>query len=125
MVKCAICKKRFASVSSLENHHRSVHKGQRFVLPHDNMVRNRIIAIVVIVLVLGGIGGYYVFQSASHSPTSPQSTTAISSWVGRQAPLFALPIANSPNGVFNLSDYRGKSNVLVLFNEGLDRKSVV
>ena len=121
MVKCAICKKRFDSVSSLESHHKSVHKGQRFTLLQDNSVRNRILALVTIVLVLGGVGGYFAFQSVSHSARAPNSstTTTASNWVGLSAPSFVSPTVNPVGGNFNLSDYRGKSNVLILFNEGL------
>lgn len=120
MPKCVICKKQFASLSSLEDHHRSVHKGQRLVMPSNNAARKRIIAIVVvIVVILGGAGGYFVYQSIN----TPSSQTTVSSWVGREAPTFALPVVDSQNSVFNLSSYQGKSNVLLLFNGGLSCSS--
>ena len=119
MVKCAICKKRFDSVPSLESHHRSAHKGQKFALLRDNSSRNRVLVAVIIVLFVGGIGGYFLIQSTLNASSNPLSTTAVSSWIGREAPSFVLPGVDSQNSVFNLSDYRGKSNVLILFNEGL------
>ncbi len=116
MPKCAICKKHFASFSSLEDHHRSVHKGQKLVLAPDNRRRSIILTAIVVILLLGGVGGYF----ALHAITTPSPTaTTVSNWIGLSAPTFNSSTVNPVGGNFSLAHYRGKSNVLILFNEGL------
>ena len=130
MPKCSICKQHFSSVSSLRDHHKCVHKNQRLVISSGNRNnRNILLAVVVVALVLGGLGAYSLLSTTSNAGvtnnnstttnTSRSSTSSSSSFVGTLAPSFSAPTIDPNGGTFNLTDYRGKSNVLIIFNEGL------
>lgn len=71
--------------------------------------RVKLIAFALIVIIAIGVIGYVAYTPKE------QSTDKIG--VGATAPDFSLP--DTAGGTFRLSDYRGKSNVLLFFNEGL------
>ncbi len=71
----------------------------------------KLFAFILIIIVAVGVIGYVAF--APHGQTS----ATVKGGSGSMAPNFTLPDTNG--GTFTLSDYRGKSNVLIFFNEGL------
>jgi peroxiredoxin len=71
--------------------------------------RVKLVAFVLIVIVAVGAVGYVAF--------TPKEQPSKRLGVGSPAPSFSLP--DVAGGTFRLSDYRGKSEVLLFFNEGL------
>jgi peroxiredoxin Q/BCP len=69
----------------------------------------KLIAFVLIVVIAIGVVGYVAM--------TPKEQASRKIGIGATAPDFSLP--DTSGGTFRLSDYRGKSNVLLFFNEGL------
>jgi peroxiredoxin Q/BCP len=63
----------------------------------------------MIVVIAIGVVGFVAF--------TPKAQPTQKIGVGSKAPDFSLP--DTTGGTFRLSDYRGKTNVLLFFNEGL------
>jgi len=127
--RCDRCHHKFKTYSALAQHYRGVHTNARMpaylekllveekeakaaynatLRPHGPS-RIKIIAFVLIIVVAIGVTGYVAF--------APKEASARKIGVGAVAPNFTLP--NTAGGTFTLSAYRGKSNVLLFFNEGL------
>ena len=129
MVNCERCHRNFVSYAALsqhfENKHHNAAKPPDLVkgLSEENELKTyrtavhyvhgpskiRFAAFVLILVVAAGVIGFVALTPRDGSESLID--------VGAVAPDFWLP---STSGVtFKLSDYRGKSNVLLFFNEGL------
>ena len=129
MVTCARCHRSFVSYAALSQHfeskHRNVAKPPELAkrLSEENELKTyrtsvryvhgpskiKSAAFLLILVVAAGIIGYVAL--------TPREASESLIGVGSVAPDFSLP---STSGVtFKLSDYRGRSNVLLFFNEGL------
>ncbi len=119
MPKCRICKKRFSTLSALNEHHKAVHQSAKFVAPSGNTDYRKFVALIIIIVIAASVIGYLAISSSLASSSSHGGSDAVSPWGGRQAPSFSLPEVNG-SSTFVLSSYELKSNVLLFFNEGLD-----
>lgn len=129
MVTCERCHRKFSSYAALLQHYREKHSNvielselqNKVILeqeteslrksqshPHG-FTRLKLVAFVLIVIVAVGAVGYVAF--------TPKEQASLRLGVGSAAPDFSLP--DVAGGTFRLSDYRGKSSVLLFFNEGL------
>lgn len=128
LVTCDKCHKKFSSYSALEQHYDSVHPKTRkpadlkgnVIAEVDANVRYksslqtrrpsgfRVMVFILILIVAISVTAYVAF-----SPKAQESGKSI----GTLAPDFSLPDVNGET--FTLSNYRGKSNVLIFYNEGL------
>lgn len=134
MVTCERCHRKFGSYSGMLEHYKTKHPNvanlselqnrtvaeaeillhnQPRVISHSSSRVKLIAFVVIIVLAVSVIGYVAVTPHTSQSPG--QGVGSVS--VGMAAPDFTLP--NISGGTFTLSAYRGKSNVLLFFNEGL------
>jgi peroxiredoxin Q/BCP len=129
MVECERCHKKFLSYGALSQHFESKHHNatkppellRDLALEKDlerytatvSYVRGpsktKLGAFLMIIIIAAGVIGYVAF-----APTSGGATKDATSSI---APDFTLPATNG--ATFTLSAYRGKSNVLLLFDEGL------
>ena len=71
--------------------------------------KTKYVALLLIVIIAVGVTGYVAL--------TPREASGSTIGVGSVAPNFSLP--STAGGTFRLSDYRGKANVLLFFNEGL------
>jgi hypothetical protein len=71
MPKCMICGKKYDTLSALQNHHRSVHPGKKFVAPRTSPIRMLTIILVLVLVAVGGSVGYLIYaQSISNTATT-------------------------------------------------------
>jgi hypothetical protein len=74
MPKCTICGKKFDTLAALRDHHRSVHPKSRFVAEGSRLSRNLIVAMVIVIVAIGGGVGYLIYSTSltgnSHLDTS-------------------------------------------------------
>ena len=130
MVECERCHRKFVSYAALSQHFNTMHpNAQRSAelekqltaekefetykaTTHYNNSGSKIklAAFIIILIVAAGVIGYVAFTPREQAA----ATTVIA---GTVAPDFTLP--NVDGGTFTLSSYRGKSNVLLFFSEGL------
>jgi peroxiredoxin len=129
MVSCDRCHRRFSSSEALEQHYKTRHPHAQIPTQLQNQLaeegrlesrsksatfihktsRTRLAVFVLVLIVAATVIGVVAFRSP------PSGTTAVG--VGTAAPDFSLP--STVGGTFTLSDYKGKANVLLFFNEGL------
>jgi len=129
MVKCERCHRDFVSYAALSQHFDTKHHGA--TKPHEltrelaaekelegykanihyahGPSKTKLAAFVLILIVAAGVIGY--------AALTPKETSAPTVGANSLAPDFTLPATNG--ATFTLSAYRGKSNVLLLFDEGL------
>jgi len=129
MVTCERCHRNFVSYAALSQHFETKHHNAAKPpdlakrLSEENELKSyrtsvqyvhgpskiKFVAFLLILVVAVGVIGYVAL--------TPRGANESLIGVGSVAPDFSLP---STSGVsFRLSDYRGKSNVLLFFNEGL------
>ena len=129
MVECDRCHSKFSSYTALSQHYEAKHhnvaktteimKGvaaekelekYKATLHHTSgSSRTKLAAFILILVIAVGVIGYVAF--------TPKQEAVESVGVGSKAPDFTLPTTSG--GTFTLSANRGKSNVLLLFDEGL------
>ncbi len=129
MTSCDRCHRRFSSYEGLEQHYKTRHPHAQMPAQLQNQLaeerrlesrskpatfthktsRTRLAVFVLVLIAAATVIGVVAFRS----PLS--GTNAVG--VGSPAPDFSLP--STVGGTFTLSDYNGKSNVLLFFNEGL------
>ncbi len=130
MVDCERCHRKFTSYAALSQHFNDKHNNagrppeidrglatERELNEYKAEVhvvhgpsKTRLAAFFLILIVAVGVIAYVAL-----TPQEQTGTPALG--VGAAAPDFTLQDVSG--GKFTLSDYRGKSNVLLLFNEGL------
>lgn len=129
MVTCERCHRKFPSHSALLQHYKTKHPNitdlsqiERSViaenetqslvradLQHRSVSRTRLAVFLIIVVIAASVSAYVALK--------PQEASGAKISVGSAAPDFT--IQDVVGGTFTLSSYRGKSNVLLFFNEGL------
>lgn len=129
MVTCERCHRKFPSYSALLQHYKTKHSNvtdlsqiERDVISenetkslvkaemqHHGASRTKLAVFLIIIVIAAGVIGYVAFK--------PQETTGANISLGSAAPDFTLQ--DTAGGTFTLSQYRGKSNILLFFNEGL------
>ena len=129
MVTCERCHRNFVSYAALSQHFDDKHhnatkppelarelaaekelEGYRATVGHvRGPSKTKLAAFLLILIVAAGVIGYVAF--------TPREADGSTIGVGSAAPNFTLQDVSG--GTFTLSDYRGKSNILLLFNEGL------
>ena len=132
MVECERCHRKFPSYAGLLQHHKDKHPNVTRLSELENQValekerhvlyeasvhshgpsRMKLFAFILIVIIAISVSGYVAFAPKPSAQLSIKSVGTSS-----VAPDFSLP--STSGGTFRLSDYRGKSNVLLFFNEGL------
>jgi len=130
MVNCDRCHRKFASYAALSQHYDRKHPAARKPTYLDNMANaereaefkprarpyksgGSAIKLTVFALIL--IIAVGVIAYAALNPPTQQTAKAID--VGSVAPDFRL--TDTTGSTFTLSEYKGSSNVLLFFNEGL------
>jgi peroxiredoxin len=127
MVNCDRCHRNFSSYEGLEQHYRNRHS--RAQMPAElrrhlaeekslgprqsNFIHKSSRARVGVFVLMIIVAAVVIGAVASRSPESGAKTIV----AGSVAPDFTLH--TTAGGAFTLSDYKGKSNVLLFFNEGL------
>jgi peroxiredoxin len=76
---------------------------------HHGQSRSKLAVFLILLVIAASVSAYVAF--------APHEAGGSTIGVGSAAPNFALQDVSG--GTFTLSDYRGKSNILLLFNEGL------
>ena len=129
MVTCERCHHNFVSYAALSQHFESKHPNAakpselaKRLLEEKELnayraslqyahghSRIKLAAFLLIIVVAVGVIGYVAL--------TPREASESLIGVGSVAPGFSLP--STSGNTFRLSDYRGKSNVLLFFNEGL------
>jgi peroxiredoxin len=129
MVTCDRCHHKFSSYDALLQHYKTKHTNVtnlsqiekevmseketkivvRTEMQHHGSSRARLGIFLIIIVIAVGVSGYVAF--------TPREAVASNIGIGSVAPNFT--IQDTSGGTFTLSYYRGKSNVLLLFNEGL------
>lgn len=132
MVKCERCHQDFVSYTALSQHFDAKHHGaakppelagklaaEKELEGYKVTVRyahgpskTKLALFLLLIIIAAGVIGY-----AALSSQSPTNAGAATVGGGSLAPDFTLPATNG--ATFTLSTYRGKSNVLLLFDEGL------
>ncbi|MGA8904911.1 MAG: redoxin domain-containing protein [Candidatus Bathyarchaeia archaeon] len=129
MVECERCHRKFGSYAALSQHFDTKHQNAQ--RPHElerelavekeldtykatvhyayGPSKTKLAVFLLILIVAAGVIGYVAF--------TPREAGGSILGVGSTAPNFTLQ--DVAGGTFTLSDYQGKSNVLLLFNEGL------
>lgn len=130
MVECDRCHRKFVSYSALSQHFDTKHHNaqrprelerelmaEKELDPYKTTVhyaqgssKIKLAAFIIILIVAAGVIGYVTL-------TPPEQATGSTVGTGTAAPDFTLPDVDG--GTFILSSYRGKSNVLLFFSEGL------
>lgn len=128
LVACEKCHRKFSSYSALEQHYDSVHpKAKKPAELKDKVIAEveakvryksslqsrrpsgfRVVVFILILIVAISVTAYVAFSPKVQEPGKS---------IGTLAPDFSLPGVNGET--FTLSSYRGKSNVLIFYNEGL------
>ena len=129
MVECDRCHSRFSSYAALSQHYEAKHhnvaktteimkgvaaekeleKYKAALHYAGGSSKTKLAAFVLILVIAVGVIGYVAF--------TPKQEAVESVGVGSIAPDFTLPATSG--GMFTLSAHKGKSNVLLLFDEGL------
>jgi peroxiredoxin Q/BCP len=129
MVTCERCHRNFVSYAALSQHFECKHhnatkppelarelaaekdleKYRATVSYLHGPSKTKLAAFLLILLVAAGVIGYVAL--------TPRESSGSTIGNGSVAPDFSLP--STSGSTFKLSDYRGKSNVLLFFNEGL------
>jgi len=129
LVECDRCHRKFGAYSSLLQHYRDRHSNvtnlsqiQRQVIAEKEAEsaykvvaqtrgpsRVKLVAFALIIIIGISVVGYVAFLPKEESTKTVRE--------GSAAPDFSLP--DTAGGTFRLSEYRGKSNVLLFFSEGL------
>ncbi len=129
MVECDRCHRKFSSYAALSQHYETKHsnatkapeivkgvdaekeleKYKATVHYSQGSSRTKLAVFLLILLIAAGVIGYVAL--------TPREAGGSIIGAGSAAPNFTLQ--DVAGGTFTLSDYRGKSNVLLLFNEGL------
>lgn len=128
-MECDRCHRRFESYSGLSQHYEIKHHNAHRPLGLEKGLatekeldayratvhyrhgpsRIKLIAFLLILIIAAGVVGYVAL--------TPREQDGSKITIGAIAPDFTL--ANVNGGTFTLSSYRGKSNVLLFFSEGL------
>lgn len=74
-MKCEKCGKNFRTLQALQDHFRTVHANERFVVPKSTSSRNVLVVVIIIILVLGSLAGYVVYMQVSQSQTTTSTHT--------------------------------------------------
>lgn len=126
---CERCHRNFASYAALSQHFENKHhhatkppEVERGLAREKELEKYRTpvhyvhgpskakyVALFLILIIAVGVIGY--------AALTPREASGSTIGVGSVAPDFSLP--STIGGTFRLSDYRGKANVLLFFNEGL------
>jgi len=69
--QCKICNKKFSTLDSLEQHHRTVHPKIKYTGPKKEMPKHFYTTIFIIILVAGGGVGYLVYSQLPHGNNNP------------------------------------------------------
>ncbi len=129
MVECDRCHRNFSSYAALSQHYETKHhnatktpeilkgvaaekeleKYKATVHYSQGPSKTKVAAFLLILVIAAGVIGYVAL--------TPREAGGSILGVGSTAPNFTLQ--DVAGGTFTLSDYQGKSNVLLLFNEGL------
>ena len=129
MVECERCHRKFVSYAALSQHFDTKHQNAQRPQTLDRELaaereldtykttvhyaqgpsNTKLAAFLLILIIAAGVIGYVAL--------TPREAGGSILGVGSTAPNFTLQDATG--GTFTLSDYQGKSNVLLLFNEGL------
>ncbi len=129
MVECDRCHRKFSSYAALSQHYESKHhnattapeivkgvaaekeleKYRATVHYSQGSSKTKLAVFLLILVIAAGVIGYVAL--------TPREAGGSTIGVGSNAPNFTLQ--DVAGGTFTLSDYRGTSNVLLLFNEGL------
>ncbi len=128
MVNCDRCHRRFSSYAALEQHYKTRHPSARMPAQFESQLagerelesryrptfthkgsRAKLAMFLLVLVVAAAVIGVVAFR--------PLDLGAEAVRQGSMAPEFSL--TDTKGGTFTLSDYRGKSNVLLFFNEGL------
>lgn len=129
MVTCERCHHNFVSYAALSQHFDDKHHnatkppelarelaaereiaGYRATVSHvRGPSKTKLAAFLLILIIAAGVIGYVAF--------TPREAAGSIIGIGSVAPDFT--VQDVSGGTFTLSDYRGKSNILLLFNEGL------
>lgn len=129
MVECERCHRKFVSYAALSQHFETKHHNAQRPREMERELavekeldtykatvhythgpsKTKLAAFLLILIVAAGVIGYVAL--------TPREVGGSIIGVGSTAPNFTLQ--DVAGGTFTLSDYRGKSNVLLLFNEGL------
>lgn len=129
MVTCERCHRKFGSYDALLQHFGDKHSNvnnlsqlerevsaeneTRLLInagrQHHGTSRTKLAIFLIIVVIAASVTAYVALN--------PQETGGASLTLGSTAPDFT--IQDVAGGTFTLSSYRGKSNILLLFNEGL------
>lgn len=132
MVACERCHRKFVSNAGLLQHYKVKHPNVTKLAALEDQVKSekethllyeasirshglsrvKLLAFVLIVIVAISVSSYVAF-----APKPSIQSEGKSIGTGVIASDFSLPTTSG--GTFRLSDYRGKSNVLLFFNEGL------
>lgn len=129
MVECDRCHRKFSSYAALSQHYETKHHNaiktpeivrglaaEKELEKYTTTVhyahgpsKTKLGVFLLILIIAAGVIGYVAF--------TPREAGGSTIGVGSAAPNFTLQDVSG--GKFTLSDYRGKSNILLLFNEGL------
>lgn len=129
MVVCERCHRKFSSYAAVLQHYKTKHPNVANLSELENKVateketrslykasirsrgpsRVKLMAFVFIVIV--------AFAAIGYVALTPREQTSKTVTAGMVAPDFSLP--DTTGSTFRLSDYRGKSHVLLFFSEGL------
>jgi peroxiredoxin len=129
LVECERCHRKFVSYAALSQHFETKHHNAQRPREMERELavekeldtykatvhythgpsKTKLAAFLLILIVAAGVIGYVAL--------TPREVGGSIIGVGSTAPNFTLQ--DVAGGTFTLSDYRGKSNVLLLFNEGL------
>ncbi len=130
MVDCERCHRKFGSYAALAQHFDTKHRNARKPTELERALaaekeldgykaevkyvhgpsKTKLGAFLLILIIAVGVIGYVAL-------TPREQTGGSAVGAGAVAPDFTLPDVNG--GTFTLSSYKGKSNVLLFFNEGL------
>lgn len=83
-MKCEKCGKNFRTLQALQDHFKTVHPGERLIVPKSTTSRNLLVIVIIVILVIGSIVGYIVFLQVSQSKTTTTTTTTQSGILGTE-----------------------------------------
>ncbi len=63
-MKCRVCGKSFETLGSLRDHHKTVHGNLRFVSPRAPVSRVLLVTIILILIAVSGVVGYFIYAQA-------------------------------------------------------------
>jgi peroxiredoxin len=129
LVTCDRCHRKFASYGAILHHYKTKHSNVADVsqiqelarsenetrllakseMQHHGPSRAKLAVFLILVAIAASVSAYVAYV--------PRGVSESTIGVGSAAPNFTLQDVSG--GTFTLSNYRGKSNILLLFNEGL------